>query len=79
MTDARAAQPYRLGVELLAALSSQPGFAWRDGGAGLTWLVGTPELFAALARGDRVAEILARDAADHDAWRRRRAPFLLYD
>jgi uncharacterized protein YbbC (DUF1343 family)/CubicO group peptidase (beta-lactamase class C family)/beta-glucosidase-like glycosyl hydrolase len=69
--------PYRLGLELLAQLRSQPGFAWARDGA-LTWLLGTAAPFAALEAGTPVAQILAADREDHLRWRRERRPFLLY-
>jgi uncharacterized protein YbbC (DUF1343 family) len=78
VTDPAAAEPYRLGVALLAALSRLPGFAWRDGGDALTRLVGTPALVEALRAGTPVEQILAADAPAHAAWRRERANFLLY-
>ncbi|HUP25653.1 MAG TPA: DUF1343 domain-containing protein [Thermoanaerobaculia bacterium] len=79
VTDPDDAEPYRLGLELLAALSAERGFSWRDDGAALSWLLGTPEVYAALSRGDSVAQIVARDRDDHAAWRLERRPFLLYD
>lgn len=78
VTDPAAAEPYRLGVTLLAVLSRQPGFEWRDGGDALTRLLGTPRLLQDLRAGKTVEEILAADAADHAAWRRDRGPALLY-
>lgn len=78
VADPSAAQPYRLGVALLAALSRLPGFAWRDGGDALTRLVGTPRLVESLKAGKTVEEIHAADAADHAAWREERRPALLY-
>jgi uncharacterized protein YbbC (DUF1343 family) len=77
VTDPAAAEPYRLGVTLLAVLSRQPGFEWRDGDT-LTPLLGTPRLLQDLRTGKSVEEILAADAADHAAWRRDRRPALLY-
>ena len=79
LTDAAAARPYQLGLELLVALSKQPGFSWRDGGKALTWLLGTDQAFAALSRGAAVEEILGLDRAAHDAWRAQRRAFLLYE
>lgn len=76
--DAAVAEPYRLGMTLLAALSRQHGFAWGDGGAALMRLVGTPRLAAGLASGKSADEIVAADAADHDAWRAARRQALLY-
>jgi len=78
VTDPAKAEPYRLGVILLATFSRQPGFAWRDSGDALTRLVGTPRLIEDLRAGKTVEEILAADAADHAAWRRERQPALLY-
>ncbi|HEX4952405.1 MAG TPA: glycoside hydrolase family 3 N-terminal domain-containing protein [Thermoanaerobaculia bacterium] len=74
-----AAQPYRLGLALLAALSRQEGFEWREDGAALTRLLGTPKVLAALRAGTPVEEILAADEADHLAWREARRPALLYE
>ncbi|MES1211468.1 MAG: DUF1343 domain-containing protein, partial [Acidobacteriota bacterium] len=65
VTDPAQVEPYRLGVRLLAVLSRQPGFAWRDGGEALTRLLGTPRLLQDLRAGRTVEEILAADAADH--------------
>jgi len=77
------AEPYRLGIELLAALGRQPGFAWRslpgeNAGAALTRLLGTPRIFAELEAGKTVDEILAADHDDHTRWRRERRAILLY-
>ena len=54
VTDPAKAEPYRLGVSLLAALSRQPGFEWRDGGEALTRLIGTPRLLQDLRAGKTV-------------------------
>ena len=78
VTDPATAQPYSLGVTLLAALSSRADFEWRRDGAALTWLVGTPRLLDDLRRGKTVEQILDVDRADHAAWRRLRKPALLY-
>ena len=78
VADPAAAEPYRLGVTLLAALSRHPGFEWREAGAALTRLVGTPRLAEDLRSGKTVEEILAAAAAAHAAWRRDRRPALLY-
>jgi len=78
VTDPAQAEPYRLGVSLLAILSRQPGFAWRDGGEALTRLLGSPRPLQDLQAGKTVEQILAADAADHAAWRRDRRPALLY-
>ncbi|MEM7354940.1 MAG: DUF1343 domain-containing protein [Acidobacteriota bacterium] len=78
ITDATVAQPYRLGLTLLAALTRQDGFAWRRDGEALTWLLGTPRVYQALRDGQSVESILAVDEADHAAWRRDRRSALLY-
>lgn len=78
VTDPATAQPYRLGVSLLAALHRLDEFEWRRQGEALTWLVGTPQLLADLQAGKTVDEIVAADAADHQAWRRDRKEALLY-
>lgn len=78
VTDPATAEPYRLGLSLLAALSRQSGFEWREGGDALTRLLGHPRPLQDLRAGKTVEEILAADAADHAAWRRERQPALLY-
>jgi uncharacterized protein YbbC (DUF1343 family) len=78
VTDPATAQPYRLGVTLLAALQSRAGFEWRKDGAALTWLVGTPRVLDDLRQDKTVQQILDADQADHAAWRRARAAVLLY-
>lgn len=77
LTDPAAARPYALGVTLLHALRREPEFRWRREGA-LDWLVGTRKLREALERGDSVQTILAADAPAIEAYRRDRAPALLY-
>jgi uncharacterized protein YbbC (DUF1343 family) len=76
--DPAGADPYRLGIALLEALIAQPDFEWRNGGAALTWLVGTPRLGERLATTASVDKILAADEADVAAWREERLPALLY-
>ncbi len=78
VTDGAAAQPYRLGLELLAGLSRHPEFEWRGKGAALTWLLGTDRVGEQLRRREPVAEILTTDRADHAAWRTARRSALLY-
>ncbi len=78
ITDANAAQPYRLGVALLQVLSIQPGFVWRDDGAALTRLLGTPTLLTALRNGSTVQEIIDTDSKVHAWWREERRRALLY-
>ncbi len=72
------ANPYRLGLTLLRWFSSHKDFQWLGGGAALTRLLGTPRVLADLKSDKTITEILAADEADHIAWRKRRAPFLLY-
>jgi uncharacterized protein YbbC (DUF1343 family) len=79
VADPAVADPYRLGVALLRALAAEPGFAWREEGASLTRLVGTPRLGERLRAGLAVDAILAADAADHARWLAERRPALLYD
>ena len=76
--DGATAQPYRLGLELLAALSRQQEFEWRDQGAALRRLLGTDRVGEQLRRREPVADILAADIADHAAWRTARRAALLY-
>ncbi len=78
VADAKAAQPYRLGVALLRALRGQAGFEWRDGGAALDRLVGTKTLREAIERGDTVDAIVEADAAAIEAFKTKRKPALLY-
>jgi len=78
VADAKAAQPYTLGVALLHALRGQAGFEWRDGGAALDRLVGTRTLREALERGDTVEAIVQSDAKAIEAFRAERKPALLY-
>jgi len=78
VTNPASAQPYRLGVELLATLSRRPDFEWKRDGEALRWLLGTPRLFDDLLRGKTVEQIIEADRADHEKWRRVRASVLLY-
>ena len=72
MTDPRAADPWRLGVELLAQLAQQPGFEWLREGQAMTTLLGTPALI-----GGHLRPELFEPAAG--AWREARRAALLYD
>ena len=78
VADPQAAQPYALGVSLLRALRTQPGFEWRDKGAALDRLVGTRKLREALERGDTVEAIVGADKSAIEAFKERRKPALLY-
>ena len=78
VTDPASCQPYRLGVTLLAALSSRAEFEWRRDGAALTWLLGTPRVLEDIRQGRTVEQILEADRADHAAWRKARKSVLLY-
>jgi uncharacterized protein YbbC (DUF1343 family) len=77
IANPRSAEPWRLGIELLAALGGDPRFTLD--GERLTRLVGNPRPAAMLAAGATADEIVAADAADHAAWRVERRPALLYD
>jgi uncharacterized protein YbbC (DUF1343 family) len=70
---------FELGLRVLRALRSQPGFGWLLGGASIDTLVGTPRLRRALDRGASAAAIIASQRGGVAAWRRAREPFLLYD
>ena len=70
---------FELGLRVLRALRSQPGFGWLLGGASIDTLVGTARLRRALDRGASAAAILASQRGGVAAWRRAREPFLLYD
>jgi len=78
VTDPAAAQPFALGLRLLAALRHHPEFAWVREGAWLDTLSGTRSLRAAFERGDSVDAILAATAPGVEGWRRERQPYLLY-
>jgi uncharacterized protein YbbC (DUF1343 family) len=78
VTDPAAAQPFALGLRLLAALRHHPEFAWVREGAWLDTLSGTRSLRAAFERGDSVDAILAATAPAVEGWRRERQPYLLY-
>src|SRR6185295_5130796 len=76
--DPHVVRPYAFGVAVLAALRAQPGFAWREGGAALGRLVGGNGLYRDLLAGRSPDQILAGDEAGIEAFRRERAPALLY-
>jgi len=79
VTDARKAQPYRLGVTLLVEMKRRHReFEWLRDGSGFDRLVGTRTLRAAIDRGDGVDAILAADAQAVTQFRRSRAASLLY-
>jgi uncharacterized protein YbbC (DUF1343 family) len=78
VTDRPAAHPFALGLRLLVALRRHPEFAWVREGAWLDTLCGTKAVRAALERGDGVEAILQSEAPAVAAWRRERAPELLY-
>jgi uncharacterized protein YbbC (DUF1343 family) len=78
VTDRAAAEGYRLGVTLLAALQNHPEFEWKPNGEALAKRVGTPRLLDDLRQGKTVDEIIEADQPDHEAWRRDRASVLLY-
>jgi uncharacterized protein YbbC (DUF1343 family) len=74
----RGVDTFELGLRVLHALRSQPGFEWLLGGASIDTLVGTPRLRRALDRGASVESIVGSQRAGVAAWRRARAPALLY-
>jgi uncharacterized protein YbbC (DUF1343 family) len=78
VTDAPGARPYQLGVALLFALRTQPGFEWLREGEAIDRLVGTKKLRAALERGDTVEAIVASDTDAIAAYRKDRLKALLY-
>ena len=70
---------FELGLRVLRALRSQPGFEWLLGGASIDTLVGTRRLRQALDRGSSVNAIVDSQRAGVAAWRQARIPALLYD
>lgn len=76
--DPAGAKPYTLGIALLHVLRTQPGFQWRDEGAGLDRLLGTKKVRAALEKGETVDAIVAADAAAIEQYRKDRLKSLLY-
>lgn len=78
VTNGSALEGYRLGLELVSRLARQDAFTWRQDGHALTWLLGTPSVFEALAASRAVSEIVGADASDHERWRSERAGALLY-
>jgi uncharacterized protein YbbC (DUF1343 family) len=78
VSDAKAARPYELGINLLQVLKRlHPEFQWRRADA-LDALLGTRRVREALERGDSVEAILKADAPAIEAWRKERAASLLY-
>jgi hypothetical protein len=78
VTDPATAEPYRLGVALLVALQNQSEFELKPDGRAFARRVGTPRLLDDLRQGKSVDEIIEADFADHEEWRRKRIPALLY-
>jgi uncharacterized protein YbbC (DUF1343 family) len=74
----RGVDTFELGLRMLHALHSQPGFQWLLGGASIDTLVGTARLRRALDRGASVESIVGSQRAGVAAWRRARASALLY-
>ena len=86
VTDCDRVEPYRLGVELLLELSRCPGFGWRtepyefvSDRAAIDLLTGGSTLRLAIEAGEEPSGWIDSWAADEEAFRRRRAPSLLYD
>jgi len=79
VTDAKKAEPYRLGVTLLVEMKKrQAEFAWLRDGSGFDRLVGTRSLRAAIDRGDSANAIVATDQPAIEHFRGARAASLLY-
>ena len=79
VTDAQAAQPYRLGLTLLVEMKKRHAeFAWLREGSGFDRLVGTRSVRAAIDRGDTVDAIVAASATGIEEFRRSRQASLLY-
>lgn len=76
ITNRNALQPVRLGLEIVASLSTMfgekfdPSTTWR--------LFGTPEPIERVKRGEDPAAVSAKWTADEAKWRRLRAKYLLY-
>jgi uncharacterized protein YbbC (DUF1343 family) len=70
-----AAPTFSLGLRLVRALQTRPGFALRPG---FDVQLGTGRVRAALRRGAPVSSILASEAAAIARWRAARRPYLLY-
>ena len=73
--DPATADPWRFGIELLAALSRQSGFEWLREGQALTTLLGTA-IPAEMLRSGRIPT--GEDRPTIAAWREARRPALLY-
>lgn len=79
VSNARLAQPYRLGVTLLVEMKRRHSeFGWRGDGTGFDRLVGTGKLRAAIDQGRGVDDIVAQDQDAIAAFRKSRAGSLLY-
>ena len=79
VTDAAAAEPWKLGLTLLIEMKKRHReFAWNGDGSGFDRLVGSKALRASIDRGASVEDILQEESADVEAFRKARAPFLLY-
>ncbi|MDX1996165.1 MAG: DUF1343 domain-containing protein [Thermoanaerobaculia bacterium] len=69
---------WKMGLETLKVLSRNSEFRWNDDGAGLTWLLGTPEVLNAFRAQKPVSAILAAEAPGLERWRAERRRALLY-
>jgi len=78
VTDPRTARPYALGIALLRALRSRPGFRWSRDGAALDTLLGTSRPRLALESGASVDAVLQGDGAGIESFRRSRERWLIY-
>lgn len=76
ITNRAVLQPVRVGMEIIATLSSMYGNAFDPSN---TWrLVGSPEPIERARRGEDAAAVTATWSADEAKWRRLRAKYLLY-
>jgi uncharacterized protein YbbC (DUF1343 family) len=72
--DPSQVDPYRLGVDLLRALSRQPGFEWLEEGRALDRLLGVHDAVKRLVEGPAPEE----HSGSRASFLRAREPFLLY-
>ncbi len=77
--DRHLCRPTELGIHLADALARlHPAELNADTLQTMKSMIGVETIPAAIARGDAPEKIIASWSADTDAWRKRRAPFLLY-
>jgi uncharacterized protein YbbC (DUF1343 family) len=78
LVDGRAARPYEMGLKLLAALSADRAFEWRDHGRALDRLLGTSRVRRALVAGRSVDAIVGEDRGAIERFKSERRRVLLY-